>query len=211
MVVTRAKEELEKITRMVAEAKEFGADSGDAEHYLDLANKAMRADNTKDLEALVDRAKIEARQRIQTQLRDRYPRLFIGLPAEGLQADMWNRVVLEISNKGNWAAKDLDIAVLGDFDVQGLELIPKIDANERKFLEFGVKPKEAGAAALDVQVTYRRPLDDSRMETIDSKEVRVEPQGTYLVTDALAVHRNGSLLAHESREFRDPQTRAEGD
>ena len=211
MVATRAREEIEKITRMVAEAKEFGADAGETERYLEMADKALRSDNMNDLELLVDRAKIEARQRIETQLRDRYPRLFIGLPGEGLQANAWNRVFLEIANKGNWSAKDLDIAILGDFEVTGLERIPKIEANERKIVELGVRPKEAGASALDVQVTYRRPLDESRLESIDSKEVRVEPAGTYVVTDALAFHRNGSLLSHESREYRDAQTRAESD
>jgi len=211
MVVTRAQEEIDKISRMVSEAKEFGADAGDAERYLEMATKALRSDNVNDLELLVDRAKIEARQRIQAQLRDRYPRLFLGLPAEGLQAGAWNRVHLEIANKGNWAAKDLDIAILGDFEVTGLDRIPKIDANERKLVEFGVRPKEAGVSALDVQVTYRRPLDEARLETIDSKEVKVEPRGTYVVTDALAFHRNGALLAHESREFRDAPGRAESD
>ena len=211
LVVSRAREELDKVARMVAEAKEFGADSGDAEHYVDLATKALRADNLNDLELLVDRAKIEARQKIETQLRDRYPRLFLGLPAEGLQVDAWNRVLLEIANKGNWAAKDLDIAILGDFEVTGLDRIPKVEANERRIVEFGVRPKVAGATALDVQVTYRRPLDEARLETIDSKEVKVEPRGTYLVTDGLAFHRNGALLAHESREFRDAPARSESD
>jgi len=211
MVVTRAKEELDKIGRMVAEAKEFGADSGDAERYLDMATKALHSENVSDLELLVDRAKIEARQRIQAQLRDRYPRLYIGLPAEGLQAQAWNRVLLEIANKGNWAAKDLEIAILGDFEVTGLDRIPKIEANERRVLELGVRPKEAGATALDVQVTYRRPLDEARLESIDSKEVKVEPRGTYLVMDALAFHRNGTLLAHESREVRSGEHKADSE
>src|SRR2546425_10603549 len=196
---------------MVAEAKEFGPDSGDAERYLDMAPKALHSGNVSDLELLVDRAKIEARQRIQAQLRDRYPRLFIGLPAEGLQAQAWNRVLLEIANKGNWAAKDLEIAVLGDFEVAGLDRIPKIEANERRVLELGVRPKEAGATALDVQVTYRRPLDEARLESIDSKEVKGEPQGTYLVMDALAFHRNGTLLAHESPKVRRGEHRADSD
>lgn len=211
MVVSQAKVEMEKIRRMVTEAKEFGADAGDTEHYLDMAEKAMKADNMKDLELLVDRARIEARQRIAIQLKDRYPRLFLGIPTEGLQADVWNRVLLEIANKGNWAAKDLEVNVLGDFDVTGLEKIPRVEPSERRFVELGVKPRESGAASLDVQVTYRRPLDESRFETTDSKEVRVEPSGTYLVTDGLLFHRNGSLLAHEAREYRDAPGRTEAE
>ena len=211
MVVTQARAEMDKIRRMVTEAKEFGADAGDTEHYLDMAEKALRSDNAKDLELLVDRARIEARQRIEMQLKDRYPRLFLGIPTEGLQADAWNRVLLEIANKGNWAAKDLDIAVLGDFDVTGLEKIPKVEANERRIVELGVKPREAGATSLDVRIGYRRPLDESRYESTDSKEVRVEPSGTYLVTDALTFHKDGALLAHESREYRDAPGRTEAD
>ena len=208
-VSSRAQTEIEKVSRMVAEAKEFGADSGEAEQYLEQAKAALRTDNMKDLELFVDRAKIEARTRIQQQLKDRYPRLFLALPTEGLQADMWNRVLLDITNKGNWAAKDLDIAIRGDFDVTGLDPIPKIEANERKLIEFGVRPRGAGTSGLDVQVTYRRPLDEARLESIDSREVKVEPEGTYLVTDALAFHRGGAVLAHESREYREASNMSE--
>src|SRR2546425_12889349 len=159
---------------MVAEAKEFGADSGDAERYLDMAPKALHSGNVSDLELLVDRAKIEARQRIQAQLRDRYPRLFIGLPAEGLQAQAWNRVLLEIANKGNWAAKDLDIAILGDFEVTGLDRIPKIEANERRVLELGVRPKEAGGAARGVAGPDRPPPPHAAPEELRRQEGRAE-------------------------------------
>jgi len=209
MVGTKARDEMDRIGRMVAEAKEIGVDAGDTERYLEMAETALQSDNWKDLELLLDRARIEAHQRIELQLKDRYPRLFLDMPTSGLQADAWNRVLLEIANKGNWAARDLELAVLGDFDVTGLERIPKIEANERRVVEFGVKPRESGATSLDVQIAYRRPLDDARLETTDSKEVKVEAAGTYLVTDALLFHRSGPLLCHESREFRDAPGRAE--
>jgi len=209
LTASRAKVDIERITQSVADAKEFGVDLGETERYLTMANDALQAGNMEDLELLVDRAKIELRQRIHGQLQDRYPRLFLGLTAEGLQADTWNRVVLEIANKGNMSAKDLETAIRGGFEVKGLERIPQVEASGRKMLELGLRPKEAGASALDVLVTYRRPLDESRFETIDSKEVHVAPRGTYVVTDALAFHRDGALLAHESREYREGPARAE--
>src|SRR5437867_404780 len=174
-----------------------------------VATNKVEADNMSDLELLVDRAKIETRQRIQGQLKDRYPRLFLSLVAEGLQAETWNRVTLDLTNKGNWSAKDLETTIQGDFEVKGLERIPRLEASAHKVLEVGLKPKAAGTSPLDVLVTYRRPLDESRFETIDSKEVRVEPRGTYVVTDALAFHRDGALLAHESREFHEANARGE--
>jgi len=55
-----------------------------------------------------------------------------------------------------------------------------------------------------VEVRYHRPLDDREYELTDTKQLKAEPSGTYLVEDAFLIHRDGRLITHESRTFRDP-------
>ena len=201
MVLGQARKDTETLARMVSEAAELNIDVGDTERYLELADQAFRKENVKDLEILVAKARTEARLRITDQLRDRHPRLFVGIPFSALEAGAWNRAQVEVANKGNVAAKDLNFAVVGEFEVAGLPHVAKLDVNERLLVGFGVRPKAPGAATFDVQVKYRRPLDENWLEVTDSKEIQVEEPGTYPVTDALAFHRDGTLLAHERREF----------
>ncbi|MEK6838295.1 MAG: hypothetical protein AABY08_00980, partial [Candidatus Thermoplasmatota archaeon] len=109
----------------------------------------------------------------------------------------------------NLAAKDLEFVIVGELDVMGLPKVSKIEPNERTVVDVGVRPKASGGTLFDIQLTYRRPLDENRFEVTDSKEIQVEEPGTYPVTDAIAFHRNTLLLAHERREFRDDAGRAD--
>ncbi|MEK6851314.1 MAG: DUF5915 domain-containing protein, partial [Candidatus Thermoplasmatota archaeon] len=49
----------------------------------------------------------------------------------------------------------------------------------------------------------RRPLDDRDYELTDSKQLKAEPAHTYQVDDAFLIHRDGRLIAHETRQFRE--------
>ena len=209
MIIEQAGRDIESIAHTIAEAKDLGIDTGDAERYLELAETAITTENTRDLELLVAKARTEARDRVQEQLKDKYPRLFLSIPFTSLEAGSWNRVQVEVANKGNLAAKDLEFVIVGELDVMGLPKVSKIEPNERTVVDVGVRPKASGGTLFDIQLTYRRPLDENRFEVTDSKEIQVEEPGTYPVTDAIAFHRNTLLLAHERREFRDDAARAD--
>ncbi len=202
-ILKRSKEEMEKVTQMLMEAKAFGAEAGEAEGLLLRAREALAEGRADDLDALVRQAGAVARQRLQAFLEDRYPRLFVSVPDMGLQADSWNRFVIEFANKGNLAAKDIDVRVEGDADVRGLKRIPRLDPNEKKRVEIGLRPKAPGPLPLDVSVRYLRPLDGREYELTDSKQLRAERPGTYQVEDAFLIHSDGRLIHHESRRYRD--------
>jgi len=87
--------------------------------------------------------------------------------------------------------------------MSGPRRIPLIGPNEKKSLEIGVKPPGEGAVPIDLQLFYHRPLDESRYELTESKEVRVESRGTYAVEDVFLVHKDGRLIMSESRTFRE--------
>ncbi len=202
-IIKRSTDDLEKLTAMLVEAKAFGAESPEAEGLLLRAREALADGRSDDLDALVKQASAVAKQRIQLHLEDKYPRLFLTIPQGGLQAEAWNKFILEFVNKGNLAAKDVEVRLSGDVEVRGLTSIPRIDPNEKKRLEVGLRPKASGSVPLDVEVTYHRPLDDREYELTDTKHVKTEAPHTYLVEDAFLIHRDGRLIVHESRAFRE--------
>ncbi len=204
-VVARAKDELARLQETVAEAKQVHADLGDVETLLAKAEEALKAEDFKGLEPLIDRAEATTKARVEQILRDRYPRLFLETKNAGLQANRWNRIELEIENKGDWPAKNVVPEVNGPGDIHGLHSVDKIDPNEKVFLEFGLRPKEAGTMDLDFEVHYTRPLDDAKHQVTDSKIIRVEVEGGYSVEDAILFHANGTFICHESRGYLLPE------
>ena len=204
-VLSRAKEDLSRLQETVAEAKEVHADLGDVEVLLGKAEEALQSEDLKGIEPLIDRAEATAKARVEQILKDRYPRLFLEAKNAGLQANRWNRLELEIENKGDWPAKNVIPMVNGPGDVHGLHSVEKIDPNEKVSLEFGLRPSEAGTMDLDLEVHYARPLDDAKHQVTDSKIVRVEVEGGYSVDDAILFHSNGALICHESRSYLPPE------
>ena len=204
-VLSRARDELTKLQGTVAEAKEVQADLGDVEVLLGKAEAALQAEDIKGLEPLLDRAEATAKARVEQVLKDRYPRLFLEATHAGLQANRWNRMELEIENKGDWPAKNVVPVVNGPADVHGLHSVESIAPNEKVSMEFGLRPREAGTMDLDFEVHYTRPLDDAKHQVTDSKVVRVEAEGGYAVEDAILFHANGSLICHESRMYLEPE------
>jgi len=67
----------------------------------------------------------------------------------------------------------------------------------------GVKPKSAGAIPMSVGVSYQRLFDENRYEVQERKQIKVEPEATYLVEDVFLIHSDGRLIAHHSRKFRE--------
>ena len=201
-VMDMAREDLARLQTTLADAKVVHVDLGDVEVLLLKVEEALRDENLKELEPLLDRAESIAKARVEEVMRERYPRLFLEPSHSGLQANRWNRFTLNVTNKGNWPAKDVTPTVLGPVDVQGLHPIPSVDPNEKVSLEFGVRPREAGTMDLDFEVHYTRPLDDAKHQVTDTTSVRVEPEGGYAVEDAILLHESGVVICHESRAYR---------
>ena len=204
-VLDRARANLEKLRAMVAQAKAVHADVDDVETLLQKAEDAMRSDDLKGIEPLIDRAEASMKARVEQLLKDRYPRLFLETAHAGLQTNRWNRFEMQITNKGNWPAERVTPIVTGPVEVLGLKVIDMIEPNQKVSLEFGLKPKEAGTMDFDFEVQYTRPLDDGKHQTTDTAVVRVEAEGGYVVDDALLFHSTGALVCRESRTYLPPE------
>ena len=207
-VLDKAGKDLERLRAMVAQANSVHLDLPEVEESLAKADAAIRSEDLRGLETLIDRAESSAKGRVEQMLKDRYPRLFLETSNLGLQANRWTRIEMQITNKGNWPAEHVTPIVTGPVEVQGLKVIDRLEPNQKASVEFGIRPKEAGTMDLDFEVHYTRPLDDSRHQTTDSAVVRVEPEGGYQVDQALLFHSTGALVCHESRVFLPPEEAA---
>ena len=200
-VLARAREELDRLRTILQEARDVHADLGEVAVLVEKAEAVLQGEDIHDLEPLIDRAKASAKAHVEKILKDRYPRLFLETSSPGLQANRWNRFELSITNKGDWPAKMVIPVVNGPADVEGLRSIDRIEPSQKVSMEFGLKPVEAGPMDLDFEVHYVRPLDDARNQVTESTVVRVEPEGSYAVDDAMLFHADGRLIAHESRPY----------
>src|SRR3989442_893206 len=191
-VLDRARADMERIRNTVAAANSVHADLSDVEALLLKAEEAMRLEDLKGAEGLIERAEVTAKAKVEGLLKDRYPRLFLETTHAGLQANRWNRFEMNITNKGNWPAEHVTPIVTGPVEVVGLRTVEKIEPNQKVSLEFGLKPKEAGTMDFDFEVHYTRPLDDGKHQTTDTAVVPVEPETGYLIDDGLPFHSTGA-------------------
>ena len=200
-VLEKGRADLARVQAIVAHAKAVNVDVADVQALLQKAEDALRTEDLKGLEPLIDQAEATAKARVGQILKDRYPRLFLETKSPGLQANRWSRFEMAITNKGNWPAEHVTPIISGPVEVQGLKVIEKIEPNEKTTFEFGLRPKEAGTMDLDFEVHYTRPLDEGKHQTTDSAVVRVEEEGGYVIDDALLFHSTGAIVCHEARAY----------
>ncbi len=191
------------IATMIAGAKALGIDIEHAQSLLGMADEYLGKQEIVQAKDLIRRAEVSAGKKIQDFIKDKYPKLFVNMPTKGFQADVWNRVILEIINEGDLRSEKVDIKLDGDFEVRGLETIPKIDSNEKKTIEVGVKPKKEGDIPVDLSVSYQRPFDNQVFSHDEMKQLSIKSYGTYVVEDVFLVHNDGRLIGHETRKYRE--------
>src|SRR5438034_584782 len=158
---------------------------------------------TERLDILIKQAEVSIGMQIQNFIKNRYPNLSLRLPSSGLQAGEWNQYVFEIENRGKLPARNVQVELAGDVETKGVLPIPEIGVGEVVPVRMGVKPKSAGAIPMSVGVSYQRLFDENRYEVQERKQIKVEPEATYLVEDVFLIHSDGRLIAHHSRKFRE--------
>jgi hypothetical protein len=193
---------LDSVREMVDRAREIGIEVTDAEKILGDAGQ-LAPEDVENLRSIIEKAESSATRKIGEYLKGKIPDIKLQLPRKGLQTDAWNKYIFEVANEGNIAARNLKIDLSGEFEVKGLEEIPHIDAKEKKEVEVGLKPAREGDIPIDVKISYQRYFDEKEYRLDDLKNVSVESQGTYLVEDVFLIHRDGRLIRHETRKYRE--------
>src|SRR5438094_34458 len=207
---TRTKRFIEKyetrvhsVSTMIANAKKLGAELGDAENSLNQAEAALRGSDMAMADILIKQAEGSIGMQIQNFIKNRYPNLALRVQSAGLQVGEWNQYTFEIENRGKLPARNVQVELSGDLEAKGVMPIAEIGVGEVMPVRVGVRPKAAGASPGGTGISYQRLFDENRYEVKDTREIKVEPEATYLVEDVFLIHSDGRLIAHYSRKFRE--------
>lgn len=186
---------------ILSEAVESGIDVSEANHLLSKAEAQIQEGDFNSASELIAKVKGETSDNIQKFIVGKAPRFSVDLPKEGMEADVWNKCHIEITNTGDLTAKNVDLRIKGDMEVRGVESIDKLIAGEKKRLEIGVKPKEAGELDMEVLLKYQRVFDDTVYQLDLAKSIIADAYGTYMIEEVLLIHNSGILISQATRKM----------
>lgn len=193
--------EMLSIKEVLSEAVASGVDVGKADELLNLAEQEVAASNFARARELIGQARDITSDNVQQFIQNKYPKLTVNLPESGMEAEVWNKCEIEISNIGDLIAKNIDINFRGDVEVKGVETIEKLGAGENQKMEIGVKPKKGGELDVDVMLAYQRAFDDTIYQLSVAKRIIADTKGTYAIEDVMLIHRSGVLISQASRKL----------
>ncbi len=155
MVEKRFVELTYKAESTVRNAKKFGIDVKEAERALQTSIQIKKTDITRAIAAAEDAYRLawEAVEgfapNIQGSLEVEVPRL-----------DQWAEATLVLRNTGKALAKDVQVRILGDAEVEGLKGLAAIRAKGEERLPLRIRMTAPGVIPLVIQVSSHRVMDD---------------------------------------------------
>ncbi|MCK5616102.1 hypothetical protein KAR91_80305, partial [Candidatus Pacearchaeota archaeon] len=195
---------LQSVKSMISEADTLGIDTATPKKSYNQAEAFFKSKDYEKAKSFAIKAEGELNETAKDYIQDTFPKLTIDLPKEGLQVGDWNRYSFEITNEGKISAKDINFDFEGkDIEVKGIEKLPSLDVGETQIIELGIKPEHVGDIPMDVKVSYHRPFDHAEYEVEQEEQVLISSPGTYVLNDAFLIYKDGILISHASREFRE--------
>ncbi|UCF07620.1 MAG: hypothetical protein JSW28_08230 [Thermoplasmata archaeon] len=193
--------ELASVKDVVTEAQSMGAEVEEANVLLSQAEAEMEAGNLEPAMDLITEARTLISGTVEVFIQDKFPKFRVQLPEGGMEADAWNKCIIEIANIGDIIAKNIDLDIRGNVEVKGLERIDRLKVGEKRLLEVGLKPKEVGQIDMEVLLAYQRAFDDTIYQLNVAKRIIADMTGSYVVEDAFLIHNNGVLITKVSRKL----------
>ncbi len=193
--------DLESLKEVLSEAQEIGVESAEARELIAQAEQLIAESNFQTASELIEKARNITTESVQNHIQGKYPKFQLDMPEGGMEADVWNKCVIEVANVGDLVAKNVNINIRGDVDVKGLKQIESLNVGEKKKLEIGLRPKESGKIDLDVLLAYQRAFDDTLYQLNLAKKLIADTQGTYQLQEVLLIHNSGVLISQISRKL----------
>ncbi|GAH40461.1 unnamed protein product, partial [marine sediment metagenome] len=161
----------------------------------------LRTNNFKKAMELMEKARFVVSDNVKKYSQGKYPKLMVKLPESGIEADVWNKGIIEIVNRGDIIARNIDLSFRGNLEVKGIQRIEKLGVGDKRLMEIGLKPKEEGELSVDVLLAYQRAFDDTNYQFNVAKKIAVDVGGTYLIEDVMLIQKSGILISEVSRKL----------
>lgn len=199
-MLEKRRRQLEAVEEIIA-TSELQEGEEDLNRVLKAAHEAAEARDVDELEACLKRATAAVLAPARPDAEGKDARLLVRTPSSPLQAGVWNRYVVEITNRGDWPAENVVALLNGDVDVKGDTTLERLDPGQTQALEMAVRPRGGADGTVEVEVTYRRLLDEGQVMR-DVRDLPVVAPNSYPVTDALLYLPTGAPILHVTRLFR---------
>jgi len=105
------------------------------------------------------------------------PELSATMRATGLQENVEGAITLSIKNNGRAMAKEVRVAVNGDFKAKEVPVIPALRPGTEATMEVKLTPSKNGSVPIVLIISSKRPMD-SRSQALELEEtLNVFPAG----------------------------------
>ena len=155
MVEKRFVELTYKAESTIRNAKKFGIDVKEAERILQGAITAKKTDMTRAISSAEDAYRL-AWEAVESFA----PNIQARLEVEAPRLDQWSEATLVLLNNGKALAKDVQVKILGDAEVEGLKSLAAIRAKGEEKLPLKIRMSAPGVIPLVIQVVTHRVMDD---------------------------------------------------
>jgi hypothetical protein len=161
-----ARDRIKSAESAIEKTKEFGCDTSEAEEVLNRVRTGFDAGNY--AQAISDAGESE---KVAKEIKEKSkPEIEVNLSEKTFQPNVWEEISLNIFNKGNAHAKDIEIGLSEEVKVKGLEIIRSLNAGEKRDLDVSFKPVEVGRVPLEIS-THFKDFDEKEYE--EKNRVRI--------------------------------------
>src|SRR5207244_3094807 len=190
----RAMNETQSLQELVTQSERLGVPAGSARTHLDGARKAIEDGNVDGFERGLTDARASLEESRKSHFLEKYETRVHAVSTMMANAKRLGAELGDAAGSLEQAEAALRAGDIAMADIGVGEVVP---------VRVGVRPKGTGSVPVAVGITYKRMFDENRYEVRDTKEIKVEPESTYLVEDVFLIHSDGRLIAHHSRKFRE--------
>jgi len=154
-----ASEERQKLIKKVTELKENGRELlVEAEQFCQVPEHIRLKLEAQDIPTI--ESAIKELEMFRTTAK---PDLTLTLDHTQLNADDWDRMTIQLANRGNAHAKDVRLTFSDKFDTERIKTTT-INAGVTTSLDIGIRPKVKGKIPLDVTTIYNSGIDKKYSE-----------------------------------------------
>ncbi len=181
-----------KAESTIRNAKKFGIDVKEPERVLQTAITQKKTDMAGAI------ATAESAYRLAWEAVESFaPNVQANLKVDAPLVDQWSEATLVVSNTGKALAKDVQVKILGDAEVEGLKDLAAIRAKGEEKIPLRVRMSAPGVIPLVIQVVSHRVMDDK--EYVQEVIAQVEVTTATAATAAPAPEKKAVLAEFESR------------
>ena len=190
---------LARLAKLLHEADSEGLGLPEVKDLFAKATAAASEGRESDARLLLETIDENVRPKIKKYLVDHFPRLQMHIPSLSFQMGEARKCIIELENRGNAVATEVELELSGDFEFGGARKVGRLGPGENRVVAVSMKPKREGDAQVDARLKFRRPLEEAVHTVVDSSEVRVHRAGTYPVARALLFDAKLHLVSQEAR------------